>query len=74
MSCGVSHRQVSDLALLWLWCRLAAAAPIGLLAWKPPYATGVAQKKDQKKKKRKEEIDAESSVVLAPRRQAPDGR
>ena len=40
--------------LLWLWHRLAATAPIGPLAWKPPYATSVALKrqKDEKKKKR----------------------
>ena len=24
-SCGVCHRCSSDLALLWLWCRLAAS-------------------------------------------------
>ena len=29
---------VKDLVLLWLWCRLAAIAPIGTLAWEPPYA------------------------------------
>ena len=29
---------VKDLALLWLWCRLAAAAPIQPLACKLPYA------------------------------------
>ena len=28
MSCGVGLRCCSDPALLWLWCRLAAAAPI----------------------------------------------
>ena len=30
MSCGVDHRHGSDpvLLLLWLWCRLAAIAPI----------------------------------------------
>ena len=50
MSCGVGHRCGSDLALLWLWCRPAATAPIRLLAWEPPYAMGVALKKDQKKK------------------------
>ena len=27
-----------DLALLWLWCRPAAEAPIRPLAWEPPYA------------------------------------
>ena len=26
MSCGAGHRRSSDLALLWLWCRPAAAA------------------------------------------------
>ena len=58
MSCGVGSRCGSDLALLWLWCRLAAVAPIGPLAWEPPYATSVAlkskKKKEGKKKKRKE--------------------
>ena len=46
---------VKDPALLWLWCRLAATAPIRPLAWEPPYATGVALEKThtQKKKKKK---------------------
>ena len=35
--------------LLWLWCRPAAAAPIGPLAWKPPYAAGVTLKRQKKK-------------------------
>ena len=34
---------------MWLWCR--PAAPIGPLAWEPPYATVVALKGPQKKKK-----------------------
>ena len=51
VSCGVGHKCGSDLTLLWLWCRLAAAAPICPLAWKPPYATGSALKKKKKKKK-----------------------
>ena len=42
MSCGVGHRRGSDLALLWLWCRPAAIAPTGPLAWEPPSAVGVA--------------------------------
>ena len=29
---------------LWLWPRLAAVAPIELLAWDPPYAAGAALK------------------------------
>ena len=37
MRYGVGHRRGSDLVLLWLWCRLAAAAPIQPLAWEPPY-------------------------------------
>ena len=36
---------VKDPALLWLWCRLAAAAQIQPLAWELPYATGAALKK-----------------------------
>ena len=42
---------VKDLALLCLWHRLAATAPIGPLAWEPPYAVGVAPEKIKKKKK-----------------------
>ena len=54
-----------DVAQLWLWCRLAAAAPIQPLAWEPPYAAGAAQeiatiatttttdKKDKRQKKKK---------------------
>ena len=45
MSCGVGHRRGLDLALLWLWCRLAATALIGPLAWEPPYAVGAALKR-----------------------------
>ena len=35
--------------LLWLWCRLAAVAPTGPLAWEPPYVMGTALKKQTKK-------------------------
>ena len=45
MSCGVGRRRGSDPARLWLWCKLAATAPIGPLAWEPPYATGAVLKK-----------------------------
>ena len=41
---------VKDLALLWLWCRPAAAALIQPLAWERPYAAGVAIKREKKKK------------------------
>ena len=42
MNCGVVGRHGWDLGLPWLWCRLAAVALIGPLAWEPPYATGAA--------------------------------
>ena len=45
VSCGVGHRCSSDLALLWLWNRWAAAAPIQLLAQGLPYAAGMALKR-----------------------------
>ena len=35
---------VKDLALLWLWYRPAAVAPIPPLAWELPYAAAVALK------------------------------
>ena len=43
VSCGVGCRRGSDPALLWLWRRPMATAPIQPLAWEPPYATGAAQ-------------------------------
>ena len=49
MSCGVGCRHSSDLVLLWLWHRLAATALIRPLAWKLPYATGVALKRQKNK-------------------------
>ena len=36
---------VKDPALLWLWCRPAAAALIQPLAWELPYAIGAAVKR-----------------------------
>ena len=36
--------------LLWLCCRLAAAAPIGSLVWELPYAVGGALKKKKQNK------------------------
>ena len=45
MSCGAGRRQGWDPELLWLWCRLAAIAPIGPLAWELPYAVRAALKR-----------------------------
>ena len=43
MICGVGCRCGWDLALLWLWRRPGATAPIQPLAWEPPYAMEAAQ-------------------------------
>ena len=53
MSRGAGHRCRSDPELLWLWCRLAATASPGPLAWEPPYAVDVALKRQKKKKEKK---------------------
>ena len=46
----LSRRHGSDLALLWLSCRLAATATNRPLAWEPPYAIGAALKRQKTKK------------------------
>ena len=63
MSCGVDLRSRSDLALLWLWLRPVATAPIGPLAWEPPYAAGAALAKAKRQKKKKKETKKPSSGV-----------
>ena len=45
VSCGVGCRRGSDVALLRLWQRLAAVAPIQPLAWELSDAVGVALKR-----------------------------
>ena len=54
MTCGVGRRRGSDPALLWLWHRPVATAPIGPLALEPP---GVALEKDKKKKREKKKYE-----------------
>ena len=56
--CRELCRRGLDPALLWLWCRPAAAAPIRPLAWKLPNAMGAAleRKKKKKKKKKREQV------------------
>ena len=49
MSCAGACRHNSDPLLLWLWCRPSAIAPIGPLAWEPPYVLGCSPKKKKKK-------------------------
>ena len=53
MSCGVGHRCSVDPLSLWMWCRLAAAALIRLLAWERPYATGASVKRKKRLKRLK---------------------
>ena len=62
---GVCCRHDSDLVLLWLWCWLAATAPIQPLAWELLYATCVALKK---KKKKDEKGKLTSKILLLPGR------
>ena len=79
MSGGVGCRRGSDPALLWLWRRQVATAPIHPLAWEPPNAAGAAQEiattttkkaKDKKQKNKqkkpsvKEEEEEEKREVL----------
>ena len=54
---------VKDLALLWLWCRLAATAPTGPLAWEPPYAVGMALKRKQKQNKKQKKTKKPTQFV-----------
>ena len=51
MSCGVGCRRGLGPALLWLWCRLVATAPIKPLAWEPPCAAGAAQESAKRQNK-----------------------
>ena len=37
--------------MLWTWCRPAAAALIGPLAWELPYAAGVVLKRKKERRK-----------------------
>ena len=61
VSCGVGCRRGSDPALLWIWRRPVATAPIRPLAWEPPYAVGAAQEKGKKTKKKKK---VSSSILV----------
>ena len=65
MSCGVGCRRGSDPVLLWLWCRPVAMAPIGPLAWEPPYATRSGPRKVKKTKKINKKYRFQGVPVLA---------
>ena len=57
MSCSVGYRHGLDLAVLWLWRRLAAVVPIRPLTWEPPYASGAALKRQKTKRKKEKETN-----------------
>ena len=65
MSTDVGRRRGSDPALLWLWCRQVATAPIRSLAWEPPYAVGAAQEMAKRQKKSKIILTVVSSKFLS---------
>ena len=44
---------IKDPALLWLWCRPAATAPIRPIAQEPPYASGAALENTKQNKTKK---------------------
>ena len=60
VNCGVGSRHGLDPMLLWLWCRMAAAAPTGPLAWVPPYTAGVALEKAKRQKRQKKKKEHEN--------------
>ena len=47
VGCGVGRRRGSDPTLLWPLHRPATTALIGPLAWEPPYAVGMALKRQK---------------------------
>ena len=66
MNRGEGPRRGLDPALLWLWHRLVATALFGPLAWEPPYAVGVALKRQKKKDHIKFKHPYEDSNVHLP--------
>ena len=59
---------VKDLALPELYCRPAATAPTGPLAWEPPYAMSAALKRRKTKKKKKKKKSAKLVVPILAQR------
>ena len=51
LSMGMRVQWVKDPALLWLWCRSVAVAPIRPLTWELPCASGAALKRQRQKQK-----------------------
>ena len=75
MSCCVGCSYSLDPALQWLWCRLAATAPIQPLAWEPPNAASTALKRQKERKEgredgRREEMNIGTCNICEPRKHA----
>ena len=51
------------MALLWLWHRLAAVAPIQPLVWEPPYCKGAALKSNNNNNNNNKYINIASTVT-----------
>ena len=49
--------------MLWLWRRPGATAPIGPLAWEPPYATEAAQRMAKRQGKKKSQVHVEKNKI-----------
>ena len=65
VSCGVACRRDLDPALLWLWRRPVATAPIQPLAWEPAYGEGAALEMAKRQKKKKERAFVASNTDCA---------
>ena len=63
MSYGIGLRRSSDPALLQLWHRLAATAPIQPLAWELAYAKDVALKQNKTKQNKQTKICANQTTI-----------
>ena len=57
MNCAIGRTRNSNPVLLWLWCRLAATAPIRPLAWEPPYASSAALRPKKEEEEGLAELD-----------------
>ena len=60
-----TRRHSSDPVLLWLWCRLAAVAPLPSLAWEPPCAMGAALEKKRKKQRKKKKKELPTTNIFS---------
>ena len=64
MSCGVGRRHGSDHALLWLWRRPVATAPIR----EAPYAAEAAQEMAKKQKNRGKIVAQKAAIFTTLRK------